>query len=70
MDLNVVTQLIGSLGFPIVACIALFYQNSKQEDRHREEMDKLSDAVNNNTLAITQLTEKIEGGINNGSEKL
>lgn len=61
MDLNVVTQLIGSLGFPIVACIALFYQNSKQEDRHREEMEKLSDAVNNNTLAITQLTEKIEG---------
>lgn len=61
MDLNVVTQLIGSLGFPIVACIALFYQNSKQEDRHREEMEKLSDAVNNNTLAITQLTEKING---------
>lgn len=61
MDLNSATQLIGSLGFPIVACIALFYQNGKQEDRHREEMEKLSDAVNNNTLAITQLTEKIEG---------
>ena len=59
MDVTIVTQLIGSLGFPIVACIALFYQINKQEERHKTEMEKLSDAVNNNTLAITQLTEKL-----------
>ena len=59
MDVTIVTQLIGSLGFPIAACIALFYQSNKQEERHKTEMDKLSDAVNNNTLAITQLTEKL-----------
>lgn len=59
MDVTMVTQLIGSLGFPIAACIALFYQSNKQEERHKTEMEKLSDAVNNNTLAITQLTEKL-----------
>jgi hypothetical protein len=59
MDVTIVTQLIGSLGFPVVACIALFYQSNKQEERHRTEMEKLGDAVNNNTLAITQLTEKL-----------
>lgn len=59
MDVTIVTQLIGSLGFPIAACIALFYQSNKQEERHKTEMEKLSDAVNNNTLAITQLTEKL-----------
>jgi hypothetical protein len=59
MDVTTVTQLIGSLGFPIVACTALFCQSNKQEERHKTEMEKLSNAVNNNTLAITQLTEKL-----------
>lgn len=59
MDVSVVTQLIGSLGFPIVACGVLFYQNTKIEQQHKEETNKLSDAINNNTLVITKLLERM-----------
>lgn len=32
MDLNVITQMIGSVGFPIVACIVMFIQNNKMQE--------------------------------------
>lgn len=43
-------QAISTVGFPIVACIALYYNHLK-----------LSEAINNNTLALTKLAEKIDG---------
>lgn len=60
MDINVLIQLIGSLGFPIVACGALFWHMVKSDDQHKEEMDKMSEALNNNTAALLKLTEKID----------
>lgn len=59
MELNDLVSLIGSLGFPIVACIALFWQNNKQEERHRDEMEKVTESINNNTTAIIELTNKL-----------
>nr|DAF75003.1 MAG TPA: YvrJ protein family protein [Caudoviricetes sp.] len=59
MDVNTITQLIGSLGFPIVCCGALFWRMIKSDEKHQQEMDKMSDALNNNTLALTRLTEKL-----------
>lgn len=61
MDAGTITQLIGSLGFPIAACIALFWQNSKMAERHSEELKQITEALNNNTLAITELSAKIGG---------
>ena len=60
MDVNVLIQLIGSLGFPFVACGALFWHMVKSDDQHKEEMDKMSEAINNNTAALLKLTEKID----------
>ena len=59
MDVNTITQLIGSLGFPIVCCGALFWRMIKSDEKHQQEMDKMADALNNNTLALTRLTEKL-----------
>ena len=59
VDANTITQLVGSLGFPIVACVALFWFMIKSNEQHKEEMNKLSEALNNNTLAITKLSDKI-----------
>lgn len=61
MDVASISQLIGTLGFPIVACIALYIRMQKQDDMHKEEMLKLTESLNNNTLALTKLTEKLEG---------
>lgn len=59
MDIASVTQLIGSLGFPIVACIAMYITLNKQSEQHKEEMNKITESLNNNTIAITKLTERL-----------
>lgn len=59
MDLNAITTLIGSIGFPIVMCLLLYYRMDKQDENHKSEMDKITEALNNNTQALTALATKI-----------
>lgn len=59
MDLSAITTLIGSLGFPIAACIACFWMLNKERENHQQEMQKVTEAINNNTIALTTLTERI-----------
>lgn len=60
MDVNSIIQLVGSLGFPIVACGALFWRMVKSDEQHKEEMGKVTESLNNNTMALVKLTEKLE----------
>ena len=71
MDITNIISAISSVGFPIVACIALFWNGHKQEERHLEESNKFNEAINNNTIALVKLTEKISyiGGEVNGQNK-
>lgn len=55
MDFSTVSQLISSVGFPIAACVALFWQMNRESAQHKEEMDALKESLNQNTLAITKL---------------
>lgn len=69
MDFTAVSQLISSVGFPIAACVALFWQMTKESERHKEEMDALKESLNQNTLAITKLVlfmQEKEGMEDNG----
>lgn len=61
MDITVLTQLVGSLGFPIAMCIAMLWMLNKANENHKVEMEKITEALNNNTVALTQLSTKIEG---------
>lgn len=63
--MDVIVQLIGSLGFPIAIAVYLIYYNNKLNEMHKEEMDTLKDALVNNTLAIQRLSDIITGGGNN-----
>lgn len=56
-----VIQIIQTLGFPIACVIALFWQNNKLQEQHKEEAHKMTEALNNNTLALTELKNKIGG---------
>lgn len=69
-DFSTVAQLIGSLGFPIAACVYLFYSMQKERDsnnaqreadrqEHRAEMDKVTEALNNNTIVIQKLVDAL-----------
>lgn len=68
-------QLISSLGFPIVACIcmALYVKEQTKNNRedvkelnaqHTKEMsdfkDEIKEALNNNTMALNKLCDKLD----------
>lgn len=66
-----IMQLIGSYGFPILACIAMawyvkYTTDKNREDikqsreSHKEEMSKITEALNNNTMAVHDLRVMIE----------
>lgn len=58
---NFVIQAISSVGFPIVMTLIMVYILYKVENNHREEMAEMMKSLENNTLAITKLTERLEG---------
>ena len=60
MDVSSIVQIIGSLGFPIAACIAVFWYLMKESENHKAEVNKLSDALQNNTIALTKLCDEME----------
>ena len=71
MDANTIITMIGSLGFPIVACIGMAWFFAKANDnyrldlkesaeRHKVEIDKMSEAINNNTKALELLISKMD----------
>lgn len=60
MTFSDILTLIGSYCFPIVMCIAFFWKLNKDQESHKEELDKLSAALNNNTLVLQQILDKLE----------
>ena len=55
MELTELGQLIGTLGFPIVACCVVFWYLQKESENHKQEMSSMRDAVNANTSVIAEL---------------
>jgi hypothetical protein len=60
MDLNTITQIISSVGFPIAMCIYVMYAMQKQTESHKTEIDELRKTIENNTVAIVKLVEKLD----------
>lgn len=57
MDINVILQAIGSVGFPIAMCIMMAYYIKSLQTSHKEEMDSVKDAINNLTIEIQKLVD-------------
>ena len=71
--MNELMQFISAVGFPIVACVGMGWFVKYQTDQntaevstmrkeHLEEITKVTEALNNNTLAIQRLTDMIQKG--------
>ena len=69
MDIQVIGQLVASLGFPIVACGAMFWMVNKQEERHGEEIGSLRKTIEDNTNVLASLKELIQIIVNKESSK-
>lgn len=59
MDINEITQLVGTLGFPIVSYGALFWRMIKSDKQHLEEAQKWTTAINDLSKTLAVLTTKI-----------
>lgn len=63
MSPDAIISLVGSLGFPIVCCGALFYQQNKTMRDFNEKMDasvkELSTNIAQNTLAVNTLVTTV-----------
>lgn len=60
MDYNAIVQTVSSVGFPIVMCLMLYNQMLKTEEVHKQEIAELRKAIENNTLALNNLTTRKE----------
>lgn len=71
MDIKVLLDAVSVVGFPIVMCLIFIYyvkyltdtnrdQINQLQQQHRQETSELTKAVENNTLALTRLIEKID----------
>ena len=70
MNVGELSQLISSIGFPIAMCVLMCYyikytQDNYRSDvndlneKHKEESTKLVQAINNNTIVIKELSERL-----------
>lgn len=59
MDVTQIAQLIQTQGFPICMCLLLMWYINKSSKSHAEEVDRLREAINNNTNVMIQLSERL-----------
>ena len=55
MDAQAYTNLISSVGFPIVMCLIMVKLMMRMEESHKTEIDSLKEALNSNTNVLTRL---------------
>ena len=58
MDVNDIVNLIGSLGFPIVACVGMFYL-------YNRTLKNFTSTLNDIASEIKELREELKGLIKN-----
>ena len=71
--MNDIVSIISTVGFPIFSFLIsvwfIKYMYDSNLTQHKEDMGKvteLTEAVNNNTVAIVELAKSIEKGENDG----
>lgn len=57
--ISTITGVISNLGFPIAMVLIMAWYVNKQATDHKEEVSKMTDAINNNTLALSRILEKL-----------
>lgn len=74
MDTASILQIVSTVGFPIVACGGMAWyvkymtdkereERIKMNEQHKQEMAEVTTALNNNTLALQKLCDKLDGEV-------
>ena len=62
MDFTSITEIFSNLAVPVACLVAMFWLWNKEREDHKEEMSKLTTALENNTLVMQQIKDKL--GVN------
>lgn len=60
MDIATITQLISGVGFPIAMCMMMGWYIMSINKQNTNDIKALETAINNNTLVIQKLADKME----------
>ena len=58
MSVKDISDFISSVGFPIVVCLLMIYQQQKMSDSYIEIVESLKELINDNTKAISLLINR------------
>ena len=60
MDVEVITNLFSNLAVPVACLVATFWLWNKEREEHKAETRELTQAIQNNTLIMQKLVDKLE----------
>lgn len=58
-NMDFIVTILSNFGFPIVCCGVLMWYVFNLQKQHKEEVEKMVEALNQNTIAIQRLIDKI-----------
>lgn len=61
MDSVSLADLLGNYAFPIVMCLILCYIIYRMNTTHKAETDKFAEALQQNTVVLQKLCDKLDG---------
>lgn len=69
MDLSAITNLISTIGFPIAISLVLMWYIMKLNDNHSNEVKALTNALNNNTVILQRVCDKLDLELDSKEDK-
>ena len=55
MDITAIIEVVNTVGFPIACVIVMFYMLNKERETHKEENERMIEALNNNTIVLENI---------------
>lgn len=59
MEASSIIQVVSNVGFPIAMSILLMFYMRENDQKHDEEVKNLREAIENNTIVMNKLIDKI-----------
>lgn len=54
---DVITQVVSTVGFPIAMSLIMFYFLNKEQETHKQEMNELKDVIAQNNEVLASLKQ-------------
>ena len=60
MEAGTIISAMSTVGFPIIMCLVLMWYTKDLNEKHKEETEKFTTALNNNTVVLQKLCDKLD----------